>query len=97
MGWSDQQRIAPQFEAERDRLPDYIITLLAPFGDQSMADFKKGDVVRLKSGGPRMTIEDIADFSDSGGPDDGVVCVWFEGPKPQKKTFDRAVLEPDKQ
>ncbi len=34
-----------------------------------MADFKQGDVVRLKSGGPAMTVE-----TTEGGE---TVCVWF--------------------
>lgn len=34
--------------------------------------FKKGDVVRLKSGGPTMTVEDTAGY------DDGKIrCAWF--------------------
>ena len=32
--------------------------------------FKPGDVVRLKSGGPKMTIEAVTDFETA-------VCVWF--------------------
>lgn len=36
-----------------------------------MANFNIGDVVRLKSGGPAMTVEAVA---PSGG---GLVCVWF--------------------
>jgi uncharacterized protein YodC (DUF2158 family) len=34
-----------------------------------MSDFRLGDVVRLKAGGPKMTIERIAE---------GVECVWFD-------------------
>lgn len=36
-----------------------------------MAQFKVGDVVQLKSGGPRMTVSEV----DS----DGVTCSWFAG------------------
>lgn len=37
-------------------------------------EFKLGDLVRLKSGGPRMTVE--------GEPGNGsyVRCVWFDSP-----------------
>ncbi|WP_350568249.1 DUF2158 domain-containing protein [Pseudomonas sp. H26/SER47-MNA-CIBAN-0231] len=40
-----------------------------------------GQVVRLKSGGPRMTIEQIGDFSAGGfgnGPKNGAKCSWFD-------------------
>jgi uncharacterized protein YodC (DUF2158 family) len=50
-----------------------------------------GDVVRLKSGGPEMTIDEL---DDNG----GVGCVWFEhaGDKwkgPKRKTFQPINLE----
>ncbi|WP_398482298.1 YodC family protein [Tardiphaga sp.] len=37
-----------------------------------MADFKEGDMVRVKSGGPTMTVNYIR-------PDEGreIQCVWF--------------------
>ena len=40
-----------------------------------MSEFKKGDVVKLKSGGPDMTIEEIAIF----GYDTKIKakCQWF--------------------
>lgn len=38
--------------------------------------FKVGDVVRLKSGGPRMTVTNAGDDM-SGRP--FVECAWFEG------------------
>lgn len=36
--------------------------------------FDVGDVVKLKSGGPAMTVEFVADIDKS----DKVTCVWFE-------------------
>ena len=36
-----------------------------------MSDFKKGDIVLLKSGGPKMTIREIED-------DGEILCVWFD-------------------
>lgn len=41
-----------------------------------MAKFKVGDIVRLKSGGPHMTLESFGDFTP--GPPNGVKCVWFD-------------------
>lgn len=37
-------------------------------------EFQLGDVVRLKSGGPRMTVENLGDRLG----DEVVCCVWFE-------------------
>ena len=47
--------------------------------------FKKGDVVRLKSGGPDMSVEMISK--------DQVMCTWFNGKKTESQEFDQAVLE----
>ncbi len=59
-----------------------------------MGQFQKGDVVRLKSGGPNMTIIDLENFSGyAGGPKNDASCVWFEGNKKQEAIFDVAVLE----
>lgn len=57
-----------------------------------MPDFKKGDTVRLKSGGPLMTIDHIGNFGPLG-PEIGARCVWFERNEPQERVFDVAVLE----
>lgn len=57
-----------------------------------MAEFKKGDTVRLKSGGPLMTVADVGDFGPVG-PADGVKCVWFDGKRREQDVFDGAVLQ----
>lgn len=44
--------------------------------------FNKGDVVVLKSGGPRMTVMDVTDGK--------AACVWFD-----KTTEKRGVFEVD--
>lgn len=49
-------------------------------------ELKVGDVVRLKSGGEKMTIEDIDDEYDV------VVCVWFMNSVAQRHSFNKAVL-----
>lgn len=59
-------------------------------------EFKPGDIVQLKSGGPEMTIKHVGkqNYSD----DLGVWCVWFEkvGSRQEIKeyTFDPVVLKP---
>jgi uncharacterized protein YodC (DUF2158 family) len=48
-------------------------------------NFEVGDVVKLKSGGERMTVE---------GVEDGYVhCVWFDGRKPERGTFPAKALD----
>lgn len=57
-----------------------------------MAELKKGDTVRLKSGGPLMTVSDVGNFTPLG-PEDGVKCVWFEKTRKEEDVFESAVLE----
>jgi len=45
-----------------------------------MNRIKEGAVVQLKSGGPKMTVREIA---SSG----GFICVWFDGTKLQRDVF----------
>ena len=59
--------------------------------------FQKGDVVILKSGGPNMTVMETGDYSDFGGPADGVKCCWFSktgtSSQLQEQVFDAAGLD----
>jgi uncharacterized protein YodC (DUF2158 family) len=48
-------------------------------------EFKQGDVVRLKSGGPDMTIEEI----DAQG---NASCIWFQGSLVKKQDFAAVLL-----
>ena len=43
------------------------------------SDFRIGDVVQLRSGGTRMTVEHI--------DGDQVACTWFEGKKLERAMF----------
>jgi len=47
---------------------------------------KVGDVVRLKSGGPAMTVTSAKEGR--------VFCAWFEGTKNDSAFFPEAALEP---
>lgn len=49
--------------------------------------FNTGDVVRLKSGGPWMTV-------GGGAPPGGVHCQWFEGTSLMQGNFRAEQLEP---
>jgi uncharacterized protein YodC (DUF2158 family) len=52
--------------------------------------FKRGDVVRLKSGGPEMTVK-----QEAGDPVGltTVWCEWFAGDKLEQKPFEPECLE----
>jgi uncharacterized protein YodC (DUF2158 family) len=54
--------------------------------------FKAGDVVRLKSGGPKMTVTQTGKTAMLG--EDAVWCVWFDGQKKFSDTFAPEALEP---
>jgi len=41
-----------------------------------IASFQLGDVVRLRSGGPEMTINEIADYAEDGNL--SASCAWFQ-------------------
>lgn len=52
----------------------------------SGAQFQVGDVVRLKSGGPAMTVQRLEH-------DDTVSCVWFLEGKPEERFFVTSTLQ----
>jgi uncharacterized protein YodC (DUF2158 family) len=52
--------------------------------------FKEGDTVQLKSGGPVMTVEKIASY----GNEIKAACIWFEGSKKMQGTFKPSSLTP---
>lgn len=48
--------------------------------------FKEGDEVQLKSGGPKMTVEEV--------DGENITCIWFDSKNtPQHKTFIDATLK----
>lgn len=54
-------------------------------------NFKAGDVVRLKSGGAQMTVEDVGEATANEG---AVWCIWFDKSElVQRHTFSPVVLE----
>ncbi len=56
-----------------------------------MADkFNAGDVVMLKSGGPKMTIIRIGDFARQG---HAALCFWFDGNRKEQAFFTIESLE----
>ena len=51
-------------------------------------EFKPGDIVRLKSGGPDMTVETVSNLNDP----TKYFCSWFAGAKNNHKSFTEASL-----
>jgi uncharacterized protein YodC (DUF2158 family) len=56
-------------------------------------EFKVGDVVRLKSGGPNMTIEGIGKYGPVAS-DDSANCVWFEKTNRKQGVFELSTIMP---
>ena len=54
-------------------------------------EFRAGDVVQLKSGGPKMTIDGIDKYG-MGATHDSANCVWFEGTKRKQAVFELITL-----
>jgi len=54
-----------------------------------MTELKKGDTVRLRSGGPLMTVSGKPAYCG----DDKWICVWFDGTTQKRATFAAAALE----
>ncbi|HEY6350346.1 MAG TPA: DUF2158 domain-containing protein [Candidatus Angelobacter sp.] len=50
-----------------------------------MTQWKVGDIVKLKSGGPAMTVSELADSQ--------VWCMWFEGTEQKQAIFPVDALE----
>lgn len=51
-------------------------------------NFKSGDVVKIKSGSPLMTIESIGQYNSI----TKAKCIWFEGSKKNESLFELGTL-----
>ena len=51
-----------------------------------MEDFEIGDVVQLRSGGPKMTVHSLVSHGD-------VICQWFESSDVHEENFPREGLK----
>ncbi len=50
--------------------------------------YAKGDLVVLKSGGPKMTVDSYA-WHGNYESDDTLVCFWFDGQERKKAEFNQ--------
>ena len=56
-------------------------------------EFKIGDVVILKSSGPRMTVQNIGEYVSISHLQ-ALNCIWFEGTKKNEDIFHPDSVEP---
>jgi uncharacterized protein YodC (DUF2158 family) len=63
-------------------------------GGVDVIEFKKGDRVQLKSGGPIMIVVSVGNYAGGFGPDPmgGVQCDWYEGRDPFTRIFESTAL-----
>lgn len=55
--------------------------------------FKPGDIVQLKSGGPKMTVEEEDGFHQMIDGPKTYFCTWFAGAKHNKERFPEMTLQ----
>jgi len=56
--------------------------------------YQVGDLVKLKSGGPVMTVSEIVGERRTVSDNETVKCKWFAGKKQEQGYFDPDTLEP---
>jgi uncharacterized protein YodC (DUF2158 family) len=73
----------------------YSIPFIGKFQERQMQgqNFEIGDTVRLRSGGPLMTVHDIGDYGTHLNP--GLLCIWFDGAKRMQEVFHPKAVELD--
>jgi uncharacterized protein YodC (DUF2158 family) len=64
-----------------------IRSILARLAQHMAAEFKPGDIVQLKSGGPAMTV--ASDLTNG-----GHYCEWFKGASKERAHFNEETLQP---
>jgi uncharacterized protein YodC (DUF2158 family) len=58
-----------------------------------MPEFKKGDVVQLKSGSPKMTIDSVEEYGSGNTSNIRAICLWFDGGERKEGGFSLETLE----
>lgn len=62
------------------------LEVISSHQQSAMEDFEIGNVVQLRSGGPKMTVHGLVSDGD-------VVCQWFEGNAVHEESFPREALK----
>lgn len=70
---------------EREKFLMHLGKVLARTNN-TMEDFEIGNVVQLRSGGPKMTVHGLVSDGD-------VICQWFEGNAVHEESFPREALQ----
>ena len=52
-----------------------------------MPEFKKGDVVQLKSSSPKMTIDSVEEYGLANHSNIRAICIWFDGGERKEGSF----------
>jgi uncharacterized protein YodC (DUF2158 family) len=71
---------------EREKVHNAFRKILDRIKQSAMEDFETGNVVQLRSGGPKMTVHGLASDGD-------VICQWFEGDAVHEESFTREALQ----
>lgn len=71
----------------------YAAVTITQLGEEHMPTYKPGDIVKLKSGGPPMTVVKY-ETNINGQPTGTVRCKWFAGAKLADGGFPEDTLEP---
>ena len=61
------------------------LEIISSHQKSTMEDFEIGDVVQLRSGGPKMTVHGLVSDGD-------VICQWFEGNEVHEESFPKEAL-----
>jgi uncharacterized protein YodC (DUF2158 family) len=71
-----------------------VLSCAADLLENEMFNPNVGDSVRLKSGGPEMTVVEVITTGMSERPTGNLRCSWFAGKKNEKAIFPIGALEP---
>jgi uncharacterized protein YodC (DUF2158 family) len=52
-----------------------------------MPEFKKGDVVQLKSSSPKITIDSVEEYGSGNNSNVRAICIWFDGGERKEGSF----------
>lgn len=72
----------------KSRTKSHILNELINKGEFMSEKYKSGQIVKIKSGGPDMTIKEFSNYESE------YICQWFAGKKLEQGYFPEDSLEP---